>query len=68
MVALCGDSVVGENRSDCGMRKRRKEPGPLAVVALVGVGGGREAAEADLGASPIVNEPLTALAGWDVGE
>lgn len=70
MVALSGDSAVGEKRRDCGMRKRRRLLGPLVVeaeVALAGVGGGKDV-EAEVGGSLIGNELLIALAGWDVGE
>lgn len=41
-------------------------PGP-EPTALVGVGGGREVAGADLSASLNANDPVTALAGCDVG-
>lgn len=68
VVALRGDSAAGEN---CGMCKRRRLRAFFAVrtvpTALVGVGGGREVAGADLPGSLNVNEPVSALAGWDVG-
>lgn len=74
VVALRGESVTveGEKRRDCGIRRRRRLRTSLGLVmpapALVGVGGGRDAAENDLSDSLAEKEPLIALAGWDVGE
>lgn len=68
VVALRGDSAAGEN---CGMCKRRRPRAVFPVravpTALLGVGGGREVAGADLPGSLNANEPASALAGWDVG-